>query len=479
MARMDPPVRNHLTAAVEVIRPSTYAATATANSNADLWTYYENLPDVRYIVNLEGRLLSLSSPRLEKLDSDGLWQNATNVPPAAGGALQALHDSPGGLEDIQARFAQQMGVTGCSFLTGYDRGGQLQVEALSSSELQSDGKNWFRVAGAVYRTGVVSDAASGFPSKPKVSRVWRRHPQWSARAESALQALKGDMDTLILLNQALRARVRSRLAAAGLLFIPNSLVVAEVGDRPDGSLKADDLVTDVLIRAMAAGIADPESPDASMPIIVRGPDGIGQLIKHITLDRMIDESEMALRRELRENILQGMDAPKEIAGSNDRTPPANHFNEASIKMEMWHHNAAPVGDVLWEALTRMVLTPWLEKRGVDGTYRWRVDRDSVQIRNNDDEKTRAAIDRHLLSENAARRRLGIDRNDGPTDIERIRMIGLELGIPELALYKIDVDGIDLSNLKSVKSGARKTGNGRDIPAETPSDTPIQGDPRVR
>lgn len=471
MARMDRLHQNALVAAISAVTPS-QVATLTSNSSAGrFWKYYRKLPDIRYIVNLEGRLLAMSEPRLEKMDDNGVWQFVKNPPPEALGALTTVYDSPGGLEDVSRRFAQQYTVDGEAFLVGYNRKGVTVIETMSTTELYGEGRTFFRRES-------INQSGQALPAGTKVNRVWRRHPEIAKSAETPMEALVDDMETLIFLNDALRARVRARLAAAGILFLPNSVTSATPSEVPDGTGSAIDPVTRQLIEAMAAAIDNPDSPEASMPIILRGPDGVGELIKHITLDRLIDEQEMALRKELRENILNGMDAPSEIASSQSKMVNTNHWNESSVKMELWEHTVAPIGDALWEALSQMVLIPWLEKKNVEGRYRWRVDRDSVQIRNNQDEKTRVALDRHLIGDAAARRRLGIPETDMPSEEEYVRAVGVQFAIPELAFYHMDLD-IDLSQIASVNTGPPKSGDGRDLPGDTPNDRPQEGDPRVR
>lgn len=471
MARMDRLHQNALVAAISAVTPSE-VATFTSNSSAGrYWKYYRKLPDIRYVANLSGRLLAMSEPRLERMDDNGVWQYVADPPPAALGALTTVYDSPGGLEDVGRRFAQQYTIDGESYLTGYSNRGQTVIEAMSTTELYGEGKTF-------YRRESINQSGQALPAGTKVNRVWRRHPEISKAAETPMEALVDDMETLIFLNDALRARVRSRLAAAGILFLPNSVTSATPDELPDGSGAPIDSVTRQIFEAMAAAISNPDSPEAALPILLRGPDGVGDLIKHITLDRLIDEQEMKLRRELRENILNGLDAPAEIASAQSRMVNTNHWNESSVKMEMWEHTVAPIGDALWEALTQMILVPWLTKKNVEGRYRWRVDRDSVQIRNNQDEKTRVALDRQLIGDAAARRRLGIPDTDKPSTEEYVRSVGRQLAIPELAFYEMDL-GIDLSTIASVKTGPPRSGDGRDLPGDTPNDRPQEGDPRVR
>lgn len=471
MARMDRLHQNALVAAISAVTPSEIASFTSNSSAGRYWKFYRQLPDIRYVVNLEGRLLAMSEPMLQKMDDAGVWRHVDTPPPEAIGALSVVYDSPGGLEDVGRRFAQQYTIDGESYLTGYNSKGVTVIEAFSTTELYGEGRTF-------YRRESINQSGKALPAGTKVNRVWRRHPEISKAAETPMESLVDDMETLIFLNAALRARVRSRLAAAGILFLPNSITSATPNELPDGTGSPVDAVTRQLLEAMAAAIQDPDSPEASMPVVVRGPDGVGDLIKHITLDRLIDEQEMKLRKELRENILNGLDAPAEIASSQSKMVNTNHWNESSVKMEMWEHTVAPIGDALWEALTQMILVPWLRKKNVEGRYRWRVDRDSVQIRNNQDEKTRVALDRHLIGETAARRRLGIPDTDKPSPEEYVRAVGVQLGIPELAFYKMDL-GIDLSQISSVKTGPPKSGDGRDLPADTPSDRPQDGDPRVR
>lgn len=456
---------NSITAAVQAVSPREVASLMTGGANTSYWRYYRHVPDVRYTANLTGRLLSMSLPRLEWMNNSGVWGIAPEpAPEPVLGALATIYDSPGGLEDVSRRFGQQYSVDGQAWFVTYNKGGHAVVESMSNNELGSNGQKFYR---KVNGNGVTKD----LPRGAKATRVWRRDPERSHLAETPLEALSADMETLIALNAALRARVRSRLASAGILFLPNSLVIASPAEAPDGTGQPNLSVTRALLEAMAAAIENPESPEAVMPIVVEGPDDAGALIRHVTLDRLIEDNEMRLRNELRDNIRDGMDAPKNII--SDEIPNVNHWNQASIKMEMWEHTVAPIGDILWEGLSQVVLRPWLEKKGVDDAfrYRWRCDRDSVQIRNNQDEKTRVAIDRNLVSDTAARRRLGISEDDAPAKDEYVRMVGQQMGIPELAFYKLDVGGIDLSQVTIRKTGPARSGNGRDMPADVPGDEP--------
>lgn len=467
MARFDD--RRSLVAAVKSVTPSEVASFRVDTTGRSFWEYYRRIPDVRYIANLSGRLLSLSEPQLETYTESGEWIVVDDL--FATAALDSLYESTGGLEDISRRFGQNYVIDGQCFFVGYNGRGGLNMEVLSMRELMSDGSTYRRRA-------AIGFTPTPLPRGTKVSRVWRRHPEFSDLAETPLEALLEDMDTLIFLNQALRARVRSRLASSGVVFLPNSLVSVSDANRPDGTDLPVDQVTRDLLEAMANAVDNPDSPDAAMPIVLRGPDEAGERIKHIVFDRTIDETEMQLRRELRQNILIALDAPKEIAEGLGST---SSWNASSIQMQMWEHTVAPMGDVMWEALTRMMLRPWMEKNGVEGRYRWRVNRDSVQIRNNEDEKTRVALDRGLISDTTARRRLGFSENDQPTVEEYVRWFGVQSRLPELAFYDLPIDPAVYGGLVSPYSNpdAAATGDGRDLPGVQTTDQPTGQDNRVR
>jgi len=467
MARFDER-RSSLVAAVKSVTPSEVASFRVDTTGRSFWEYYRRIPDVRYIANLSGRLLSLSEPQLETYTETGEWIVVDE--PFATSALDSLYESTGGLEDISRRFGQNYVVDGQCFFVGYNTRDGLNIEVLSTRELTSEGRLY-------QRRSALGMTPASLPRGTKVSRVWRRHPEFSELAETPLEAMVDDMETLIFLNQALRARVRSRLASAGVVFLPNSLVSVSEATRPDGSDLPVDQVTRDLLEAMANAIDNPDSPDAAMPIVLRGPDESGEKIKHIVFDRTIDETEMQLRKELRQNILIALDAPKEVAEGLGGT---SGFNASSIQMQMWEHTVAPIGDVMWEALTRMMLRPWLEKNGVEGRYRWRVNRDSVQIRNNEDEKTRVALDRGLISDTVARRRLGFSEADAPEVDEFVRWFGVQSRLPELAFYNLDVD-IPEAGIVSPYSAPESAaiGNGRDLPGVQTTDMPTEQDNRVR
>lgn len=76
-----------------------------------------------------------------------------------------------------------------------------------------------------------------------------------------------------------------------------------------------------------------------MPVILRGPDDVGEKIKHIVLDTSLDEVEEKHRIELRRAIANGLELPIE---TQTTITDANRWNAWNISESALRDHCLPV-----------------------------------------------------------------------------------------------------------------------------------------
>lgn len=425
------------------------------------WTYYAGLPEVRYPANFVGSAMSRFIPRVGILDPN----EPTAVPVSwaesgkkrkpkwvsiAEEILLGLTGSQGGAPEIQARYGVDMNVSADGWLLGTDPDDDDEPtdwEFLSTDELQFHEKEG-KLRAFRDREGTGIDPTRDEPLPEDgvfYRRFWRPHPQFSSRADGALESLQDDCERLMALNDSISARIMSRLAQAGILFIPSGIQLpimpAGIAD-PDES-DANKLFVKRLLAYFEASILNRKSAAGAMPIPLIGPDDLGEKIRHITMDRAIDETELQLRAETRDTIARGQDLPPEVqTGLKD----ASHWTTWSVMDSSFRNHLQPLADKYADGLTRVYLRPAckaaFEAEGQDPVLAKQLvvlmDGSNVVSRPNEAEDGRQLHDRIAISDSALRRRSGAADAEEPEPEEYVRILGRQINDPYLATLGMDI-----------------------------------------
>ena len=356
---------------------------------AEGWGFYRSLPEVRYPANYIGNALSRFTMRPGWRDPDSPTADprvpdAKNRPAIIGAAedtLAALEGPQGGPGEIQRRYGINMNISADGILLGEDGTEEAtQWEFLSINEIMFAPDS--RGEMAAYRNRFGDDDGqreeNKLPRSVYTRRFWHSHPEFSEQADGPLESLAADCRRLMDLNDAISARLLSRLASAGLLFLPNSLSMPVMPNPDDPSAAEQDPVIASIITLMTQAIQTRGTAASVIPIILRGPDDLGEKIKHITLDRVIDEGEMRLRDELRQTITRGQDLPVEVqtelGGSNHWC--VDEHTEALTPAGWVSHDRLLIGD---QVLTLNPETGMSEWQPVLSLYRADVIEEPMRV----------------------------------------------------------------------------------------------------
>lgn len=159
--------------------------------------------------------------------------------------------------------------------------------------------------------------------RPAVIRVWREDAEYRDRAYGWMGRCKDSLEALVLLTLADKAVSLSRLAGAGIVYLPDEAVLPQLA--PVEGEDADPSILDRLYEAMIVPIQDRANPDSLVPIVLTGPAEYAQAIKHITFERSNDPDAFTKRRQ--EHL-------RAVATASDM--PAARFLNTETESKFWN-----------------------------------------------------------------------------------------------------------------------------------------------
>jgi hypothetical protein len=406
---------------------------------ARAFSYYDLLGEIKYASQFYSRALSkLELYAAERTDDGEIVPTENEV---ARAYLERIQDPGGGRSGLLGAYGRLMFLVGEGylFITAQDDEDE-QWEMLSTDELRATGGGYVRykapsLLAEEYHVPA-DDEYEPVDAKTAVAyRIWKRHPRFTALADSPMQGVLEIAEELVILTQAVRARARSRLAGSGILLIPDEISqppLEPVGDEdPEEDMFLKDL-TDHII----APISDEGSAAAVAPLLIRGKAEYLKEIRHLQLiDPTQFYPETGLRRECIDRLAMGLDMPAEILTG---MAAVNHWGSWMIDEQSWKTHLQPVAQQFVDDVGGAYYRPALREAGVTDWRRHLIAYDASAVINHPD-RTKDAKDLHnlgALSDAALRESAGFDDTDAPTEKERNRWIGVRVRDPGLAVYGI-------------------------------------------
>lgn len=274
------------------------------------------------------------------------------------------------------------------------------------------------------------------PKDTPIGRIWREHPRYSAEAYSSMKALAEDCEELLLLSRVIRSNSRARLNA-GILFIPDQITLASETVTDDESVESDeeDNFEKELYDALTAPVSDESAANSVIPLLLRGSGELGDQIKHILLERKIDEFLVQRADRTLDRILQGVDAPKDIVtGLAD----VKYSNAVQIDESLYKAHVEPLALMICDAITDIILRPLLRAAGWDPSLAEKMvvwyDPSEVTTRPDRAADAQKLYDAKELSGAALRQAYGFSDTDKPSEEELAARVALaNVPPPELLM----------------------------------------------
>lgn len=273
--------------------------------------------------------------------------------------IRQLKAPVGGQSALLAALGRQLTVPADCYVLGHDTmaGGEVvdrSWEVLSTDELKPADERY--VDGVKVQSWKRHRAPSGqgedVPPGDRVIRVYRQHPRFSAMADSSIRPLLDVLEELVLLTRQVRATATSRLAGAGVYWIPKEVEFERTPDTPEGV----EPFTHQMLTAMTTPIRDRGSAASVVPLIARAP---GDKIVQIRYDRFDppDDSLSVLKRaEAVERLANGLPLPKEVVTGQGK---ANHWGAWQIDESTFKAHIEPLLEIVVDAFTLAYLLPSL------------------------------------------------------------------------------------------------------------------------
>lgn len=457
------------------------------NTGRAPWQWFHKIGEVHYAISRSARIAGYGRLNLVRLGADGRVEEEITTGPEAE-IVSEIASPYGGVRGLIERWYTLQKVPGDSYLIRLrdDDGDIAGYHFASPSELDVGSFASWRPGSGQLRWVTLPATSGGsdadrfvrpLRSEDLLGRVWRPDPEYVDLADSALQALENECESLLLLTQSVKAKLRSRLASAGILFIPSGLSTARVrrGQQNVAGQNIDDTLN-FLITAMTHNQRNWEDASAWLPILLQGAPGLGKEIQHITFDREVFETDLKLRAELINRIFQGLDSNQDqTKGTSDQS----HWGAWAAADEERRVAVQPDLRMLTWALTRLVLHRRLAEIGgrtPEDILRYRIDFDlsEAAVKSNQQEDARQALDRGQISDDAYLRLTGFDAKDQISGDERVRWAGRITRNPVLMLHGLpEAETVDWEKASQFP-GSR--GPGAKSDADDPESGPGEGEP---
>lgn len=377
------------------VRPASQAWQTTA------WTYYDLIGEYRYAVDWVGNLLSRVSLTVVQKGKDTPDQKAVD-------ALDALYGGAEGQTDMLRQIGRHWIVAGDCYIVG------------DNVDKNPEDADW--LVGASTQTTLGSDGTwkvnkEVFAANAVVIRVWRPHPTDRSVSDSPTQAVLPILAEVDGLTKHVQAQIDSRLAGAGILFVPNDMSFGSA--RPErfiqvegqdpipvtGDTSTVDALVETLIDVMSTAIADRADPAALVPIVIQADGEAIQHVKYMTFASELDKQAIDLRTEAIRRLALGMDMPPEIlTGTSDM----NHWSSWQIEEAAIKAHLEPLLDEICAALTEGYLRPALGDDANSADYSIVPDTTRLRLRPNRSKEAMELWDRGELKGEVLLRENGFD-----------------------------------------------------------------------
>lgn len=410
----------------------------------EAWEYYDLIGEIKYVANLIASVTSrvnlyvgyveksVNVPSnietVKKLDPD-FTQQAEDI-------LYLLESGNGGTAGLLRSAALNMFISGECWLVNeparFSTGEPSKYQIRSVEEVTTTSGRNAQVSIKPRRDAKPSEFIP-LPTNGYASRIWRNHPRFSDEADSSLRGVLDVCDQLLVMDRAASASAKSRMNA-GLLFVPDGLSNIAQADEEmtaDGTVapSADESFEEELIAGLVTPVEDISSAASIVPTVIRGPEELGDKIRHITFERRVDQHHELRSDRLLDRILSGLDVPKDVAAGMSNV---KYANAIVIEEQLYKAHIEPLVLLICDCLTIGFLRPALRAQGweedvVNRAVVW-YDPSAITAKPSRAEASITLYEKKIISAEAVLRANGFTPADAPTELERVQRLAEERAV---------------------------------------------------
>lgn len=345
--------------------------------------------------------------------------------------LERLPLDDDGVDGFLATLTLNLLVAGEAWIHGREVDGEEQWTVRSISEITAQGN---QVMLAELPTTSSLGQRLIKPDEEELLRCWIRSPRYGQLATSPLFSPQDIMEGIVLDGREARAASQSRIAANGILLVPDSLSLVKTRqsseDLEEESVRDDDFMGD-LTEAMIAPLVNEGHAGAVVPLILRGAAEDLKEVRHLKLDRADPEKLTERQTAGVTRLLKSLDIqPEQVEGVSNM----NHWSSWQLEAKDVKQQVEPWSATIAGCLTKAFLRPAVLSldHALERVSRVAVWRDvSGLVENpNRGQDARDAHDRLVVSDAALRKALGFDDDDAPEEEEIQRRIAAKVGVDQ-------------------------------------------------
>lgn len=469
-------------------RPGTKLEVKPADWQRESYRLYDVVGAARFVANTVANAVSRCPLYIARLDPD----TGETLGPAEDPALKPYVASPFGTGDRRREnvrlAALNLFVCGEYYQVGEGARGEGERDRWyvvspfdfkkkkgggSGGGLLCDRPPMYGGGEAVLDPGSTDPTGKPRPGRDVVGRVWTPHPMHSREADSPFRAAIPDLNILHTIKKRESAELDSRLAGAGILFVPDSFNLPGKNGNP-GTVQ--DLMDD-LIEIASEVISDPSHPSSIIPYILQVP---GEDIDKVKLLNFWSELSASLGelsdRKIRA-LAQAFDAPVETLEGAGNT---NHWNLWRIAEETITTHYEPLLSRMADSITTLYLRPGLTTTTLNpDEFAYAFDTTPLRVRADRFGDAVKLRELGLLSDEATLRAGDFNPDeDAPDKNEKAERLARELVLahPELAAGPLGVlAGLDIDE-RIIIDGTTAPEPAPAAPAPEPAPRAVQGPP---
>lgn len=410
-----PPARSLLAAAMPLEgtagRQAWQARSGDDGWQKQAWYFYDAVGELRFAFNYLANAVSRATLYAAEIDPEtGLVTGPTEDARAQAAVTSIL----GGADDrpqLQSTMMLHWQVAGETFILVIPQAGAVPDRwvTLSASAIRVQGGTWS------YRdplTGVWTRMRQG---TDRLIRIWSPHPEDQTHADSAMRAAIPILQEVEKTSQNIIARLDSRLAGNGILFLPQELDFPTQEGEP---ANAENFMA-LLMEAAEASIAQPGTAAAQIPIMAQIPAELFAQLgsAHMDLATAMDSAITELREQALTRVGRTLDMPREVAMGT--TAEANHWSAWQVEETTYKIHLEPPLLKLAMALTKEWFRPALAAMGITDPDRFVLAWDVTEIikRPDDKEDVKYLFENNLVSVDYVLSKFGVPDDARPSDDE--------------------------------------------------------------
>lgn len=386
----------------------------TEDWQREAWYHYDACGEFRSAVTWVANAVSKADLFAAEIDEE---TGTVGGPTEDARAQQAAQQVMGGMEhraQMLKTLAIHWQVPGESFIIVRPRGavrGAAQPDewlAVSGTKVESKGGGWQYQDPMTLRNITLGN-------NDRLIRVWSPHPNDGAKADSAARPALPILREIEKSSQAIAARLDSRLAGNGILWIPAEMEFP----REDGQ-SLGEAFADYMLAAAEASLSNPGTAASRVPLTAVVPGEAIANARHDDLATDFDAAVSGLRRDALSRLAATLDMPNETAEGS--TGGMNHWGSWQVEEATYKIYIQPLLDALGDAITLRWYRDVLRAMGESDPERFVLAWETSSIVSRPDRtgELKDLWDDLLISDDYRRSELGIPDDAVPSEDEHRR-----------------------------------------------------------